>query len=143
MKDLAGNAMAADFVVTWTTGASSDAGPPTVLGTTVPDGAVNVSIDTRLAATFSEGMDPLTVTNVNCTVTETLSGELALAVTVSYSGVTLEFVLDRFAPMPHYLLFPNTTYTVTLKGGVGGVEDLAGNPMANDYAWTFTTGPPI
>ena len=35
--------------------------------------------------------------------------------------------------MPDNLLVPNTSYTVTLKGGFGGVEDLAGNPMANDY----------
>jgi len=143
VKDLAGNPMTADFVLTWTTGASSDAGAPTVLGTTVPDGAVNVPINARIGATFSEGMDPLTITNVNCTVTETLSGESALAATVSYTGVSLEFILGGFGPIPLYMLRPNTNYTVTLKGGVGGVEDLAGNPMANDYAWTFTTGPPI
>jgi hypothetical protein len=143
VKDLAGNPMTADFVLTWTTGASSDAGPPTVVGTTIPDGAVNVPINTRLGATFSEGMDPLTITNVNCTVRETLSGTLAVAATVSYSGVSLEFILDRFGPRPSYILLPYTTYTVTLQGGVGGVEDLAGNPMANDYVWTFTTGPPI
>ena len=98
VKDLAGNPMTADFVLTWTTGVSSDAGPPTVLGTTVPDGAVNVPINTRIGATFSEGMDPLTITNVNCTLAETLSGTLAVAATVSYSGVSLEFVLIRFGP---------------------------------------------
>jgi hypothetical protein len=142
VKDLAGNPMTADFVLTWTTGASSDAGAPTVLGTTVPDGAVNVPISARIGATFSEGMDPLTITNVNCTLAETLSGTLVETARVSYSGVSLEFVLLDFGP-PHYILLPYTTYTATLKGGVGGVEDLAGNPMANDYVWTFTTGPPI
>ena len=100
VKDLAGNPMTADFVLTWTTGASSDAGAPTVLGTTVPDGAVNVPINTRIGATFSEGMDPLTITNVNCTIAETLTGTLAVAATVSYSGVSLEFILDRFGPRP-------------------------------------------
>ena len=58
--------------------------------TAVTDGAVNVPIDTRLGATFSEGMAPLTITNVNCTVTEILSGELALAITEGFSGVSYD-----------------------------------------------------
>ena len=27
----------------------------------------------------------------------------------------------------------------TLKGGVGGITDVAGNPLAADVSWTFTT----
>src|SRR5829696_7345345 len=40
---------------------------------------------------------------------------------------------------PSSVLEANTTYTATVKGGPGGVKDLAGNPMAQDYTWTFTT----
>ncbi len=143
VKDLAGNAMVSDFVWAWTTGAGPDTDPPTILVATVANGAVDVPVNTRLGATFSEGMDPLTITNVNCTVTETLTGGPALAVTVSFAGATLEFVLDSFGPTPPSLLLPNTNYTVSIKGGIGGVADLAGNPMANDYLLTFTTGPEI
>jgi len=38
------------------------------------------------------------------------------------------------------MLLPNTGYTATIKGGVGGVADLAGNPMVSDYEWNWTTG---
>lgn len=39
--------------------------------------------------------------------------------------------------MPESPLLPSTTYTATLGSGA---TDLAGNGLAADYAWTFTTG---
>ena len=36
----------------------------------------------------------------------------------------------------------STTYTAKIKGGAGGVTDLAGNPLAADSTWTFTTAAP-
>ena len=33
----------------------------------------------------------------------------------------------------------STDYSATVKGGVDGVKDLAGNPLASDVTWTFTT----
>jgi hypothetical protein len=36
-------------------------------------------------------------------------------------------------------LAANTTYTATIKGGTGGVKDAAGNALASDRTWTFTT----
>ena len=139
MKDLAGNVMANDYVWSWTTSVSTDTSPPLVASTTIANGATGVAIDAKVGAMFSEGMDPLTVTNVNCLLTETVSGVAANAVTVSYSGGSVDFILDSFGPSPPSLLHPGTSYTVTIKGGVGGVEDLAGNPMTNDYQWHFTT----
>lgn len=35
----------------------------------------------------------------------------------------------------------STTYTATLKGGTDGVKDVAGNPLATDKVWSFTTAP--
>ena len=34
----------------------------------------------------------------------------------------------------------STLYTATIKGGAAGAKDLAGNPLAADMVWTFTTG---
>jgi hypothetical protein len=132
VEDLAGNTMAADFVNSWTTGSAPDTTPPTVTGTINANGATNVAVNTKVGATFSEGMNPLTITNQNFTLKQTVSGA-AVAGTVNYSGVSAVFT-------PSGNLAFNTNYTVTVKGGVGGVEDLAGNPMAADFVISWTTG---
>jgi len=128
---LEGVAMAANYTWSWTTAAAPDTTAPTVTGTIHANGATNVAINTKVGATFSEGMDPLTVTNVNFTLKETVTGT-AVAGTVSYSGVSAVFI-------PLSNLASSTGYTVTVKGGVGGVTDLAGNPMASDFVISWTT----
>src|ERR1035437_9947051 len=126
-----GVAMAANYTWSWTTAAAPDTTAPTVTGTIHANGATNVAINAKVGATFSEGMDPLTVTNVNFTLKETVTGT-AVAGTVSYSGVSAVFI-------PLSNLASSTGYTVTVKGGVGGVTDLAGNPMASDFVISWTT----
>jgi len=131
-KDLAGNALAVDKVWSWTTAANIDATAPTVSGTVNADGAVGVAINTKVGASFSEAMDPLTITNVNFTLKETISGNV-VAGTVDYSSVNATFI-------PLSNLTGNTQYTATIKGGIAGVKDLASNPLAVDKVWSFTTG---
>jgi hypothetical protein len=41
---------------------------------------------------------------------------------------------------PSSKLDAKTRYTAKIKGGQNGVKDLAGNPLASDYSWSFTTG---
>src|SRR5450759_1714422 len=86
-----GVAMAANYTWSWTTAAAPDTTAPTVTGTIHANGATNVAINAKVGATFSEGMDPLTVTNVNFTLKETVTGT-AVAGTVSYSGVSAVFI---------------------------------------------------
>ncbi|MFA6444406.1 MAG: Ig-like domain-containing protein, partial [Sterolibacterium sp.] len=88
-KDVRGNPLASNFVISWTTGAAPDTTPPTVTGTINANGATNIAINTAGGATFSEGMDPLTMTNVNYTLT-TDAGAVVPGV-VSYSGVSAVF----------------------------------------------------
>jgi len=130
-KDLAGNSLAADFVTSWTTGTSTDTTAPIVNGTTNVNGATNVAINSQIGATFGEGMDPLTITNVNFTLKNTASGA-AVPGTVSYSGVNAVFT-------PASNLSTSTGYTATIKGGANGAKDLAGNALAADFVWSFTT----
>jgi hypothetical protein len=128
-KDLAGNPLAANYGWSWTTGAIADATAPTVTGTINADGATGVAINTKVGATFSEGMDPLTITNLTFTFKETVSGA-AVAGTTTYSGVSAVFI-------PASALTVNTRYTATITTGA---EDLAGNPLAANYGWSWTTG---
>src|SRR5437588_12716 len=57
-------------------------------------------------------------------------GTTAVAGTVSYAGVTATF-------NPVSTLAPNTTYTATITTGA---RDLAGNALATNFGWSFTTG---
>ena len=47
---------------------------------------------------------------------------------------------DTVTLNPTANLATSTLYTATIKGGAAGVKDLAGNPLAADKVWTFTTG---
>src|SRR6185369_11364253 len=123
--------MASDFVTSWTTGTAPDTSAPVVTGTIHANGATNVAVNTTVGATFSEGMNPLTITNVNFTLKNAATGA-AVAGTVSYSGMNAVFT-------PTNVLDLNTRYTATIKGGVSGAKDLAGNPLASDYVWSWTT----
>ena len=129
--DLAGNRLASDFTSSWTTGAIVDSTAPTVVGTINANGATNVPINTKIGATFSEGMDPLTVTVPNFQVKQTVSGA-AVPGTLNYSGVDAVFT-------PTSNLALSTGYTITVKGAPNGVKDLAGNLMVSDYVWSWTT----
>jgi len=125
-KDLAGNALATDYVWSFTTGTVADSIAPTVTSTDPVNAATGVAINKNIAATFSESMDPLTIT----TTTFTLEGATAVSGTVTYSGVIAVF-------NPASDLAYNTTYTATITTGAA---DLAGNALATDYVWSFTTG---
>ena len=125
--DLAGNAMAGDYVWSFTTGAVADTTAPTVIATVNADGATNVATNTRIAATFSEAMNPLTITTATFVLEQ---GTTQISGTVTYSGVIAVFA-------PASILAANTEYTCTITTGA---QDLAGNAMAIDYVWSWTTG---
>jgi hypothetical protein len=125
--DLADNKMVEDYVWTFTTGTTADVTPPQVSSTTPANEATDVALNAPLSATFSEAMDPLTISTVTFTL---LDGTVPVAGTVSYSGVTATF-------HPVASLDGDTTYTATI---VSLAADLAGNKLAEDYVWSFSTG---
>ncbi len=127
VRDVAGNAMVNDYVWTFTTGATADVTPPTVISTVPANGATDVSLNGNITATFSEAMDPSTITTTTFTVQH---GVTFISGTVTYIGVTATF-------NPASDLTPSTDYTATITTGV---RDVTGNAMVNDYVWTFTTG---
>src|SRR5437867_1883532 len=126
-RDLAGNALAADFVWSFTTGVAPDTTAPAVSATVPANTASGVGLSGQIASTFSEAMDASTINTSTFTLKQ---GTTPVAGTVSYSGVTATFT-------PAANLAPLATYTATISTGA---RDLAGNALASDMSWSFTTG---
>ena len=111
---------------------TSDTGPPTVTSVTPAHGDANVFTGTDVSAIFSESIKPETITTATLTVRDA-SGGLVPA-SVSYDAAARKATLD-----PTARLEPTATYTARVAGGPAGVLDAAGNPLAADKVWTFTT----
>lgn len=133
--DLAGNTLAANKVWTFTTGSASDTTAPTVTLVNPADLATAVCLNKTVNATFSEAMDPLTLTTVNFTLAKTATPGVLVDGVVTYDAATKIASLNPTAD-----LSSSTQYTATVVGGASGVKDLAGNALAVNKVWTFTTG---
>ena len=64
-------------------------------------------------------------------------GGASVSALVSYNAAQRQVTIEPVRPLQ-----ASTTYTATIKGGANGVTDLAGNPLAADSSWTFTTAAP-
>jgi hypothetical protein len=106
---------------------------PTVRSTSPRSGAMGVALNKKITVGFSKAMAPLTITAATFTLKR---GNTPIAGTVSYAGTTATF-------SPTGNLAPNTTFTATITGGASGVKDLAGNRLASNKVWSFTTGAQI
>ncbi|HET6370218.1 MAG TPA: Ig-like domain-containing protein, partial [Nitrospiria bacterium] len=107
-------------------GGKADITPPTVIATDPIILATNVPLSTQIKVTFSEPVDPDTVTDATFFVS-TNRGNIPGGITLS--GNTAIFTPDDD-------LLPGTLYTATASAAV---TDLAGNAMIGAFAWVFTT----
>jgi methionine-rich copper-binding protein CopC len=104
-----------------------DTTPPTVASTSPAAGAANVATGSSVAATFSEPVQPSTVT-----LTLTGPGGAAVAAPpASYNSSTQTETLTPSSPLAN-----SSTYTATVAAGV---KDLAGNATTAPVSWSFTT----
>lgn len=110
--------------------AAVDNTAPAVTSTVPADNAVNVAIDVWIMATFDEAIDPATVDNTSFILTDALDNVVDGTVTVSADNTTATFTPSAF-------LDNTAVYTATLTTDV---TDLAGNPLADNVVWSFTTG---
>lgn len=130
-KSLAGLPLAANEVWSFTTGAAIDTTPPTITLLSPEAGAIGVckgdgTFGKTIAATFDKDMQPLTITAAG---SFTVAGITGL---VTYDPLTR---IAAFVPTAD--LAPGTLYTATITTAV---QDLAGNAMAANRVWSFTTG---
>jgi len=131
-QNLAGTALANNYVWTFTTGAAPAVISPEIVSTVPANAAANVPLNQAVSATFTEAMNPLSIT----TATFQLAGPGGVPVvgTVSYDAINF---IATFTPTA--ALSANTTYIATITSGA---TDLAGNPLGNTGAsnpWSFTT----
>jgi len=122
-KSSSGASLAADKVWSFTT-----VGLPAAGATDPLDNATAVSLSKVVAITFSVAMDPLTITSSTFMLKQ---GTTAVAGAVAYSGTTATFT-------PTTALAPNTVYTATVTTGA---KNIAGDAIAANKVWSFTTVP--
>ena len=115
---------------------ATDTVAPTVATVSPVAGAIDVALSVTIGAAFSEAMDATTISSSTVHVRDAAS--VAIAGSVSYDSV-----LQRAAFTPAAPLTAAATYTATVRGGTSGVKDLAGNPLAADFTWSFTTVAPV
>jgi hypothetical protein len=133
VQNLAGNALASNYVWTFTTGTAAAVIPPEIVSTSPDNAATNVPLNAAVSATFTEAMNPLTITTATFTLTG--SGGASVAGTLSYDAINF---IATFTPTA--ALAPSTIYTATVTSGA---MDLGGNPLGTAGApnpWSFITG---
>jgi hypothetical protein len=126
-KDLAGNAIATNLVSSFTTGAAADVTLPRVNATDPLADATGIARNKIVSLTFSETMDETTINGETFFLKQ---GSSSVEGTLSYEGMTANFT-------PSNVLAASTTYTATITTGA---KDRAGNALAADVVWEFTTG---
>src|SRR6202166_1693428 len=125
VRDLFGNALATNFVWSFTTAANGCNPPPTVLSVTPPNASTGVCSNSVVTATFSEGMNVATVNAATFTVAPGVSG------TITHDASNAVFTFTPSSP-----LAVSTVYSATLSTGV---RDSFGNALATNFVWSFTT----
>ena len=129
VKDAAGNALANNFSWSFTT-VAADITPPTVNAVSPLNGATGVITGTTVVANLSEAVNPSTVTTSTFQLKDAGSNVIPATINTSSGQIVLT---------PSGALANSAVYTATITGGASGVKDLAGNPLASNYSWSFTT----
>jgi hypothetical protein len=126
-KNVAGLGLASNHTFSFTTGTGSDNILPVVNSSDPLNNATGVAINKVVSTTFSKAMNPSTINNSTFTLKQ---GTTAVTGTVAYNGTTATFTSSN-------ILVASTTYTATITTGA---KDLAGNALATNNVWNFTTG---
>jgi methionine-rich copper-binding protein CopC len=130
VTDLAGNALAADYVWTFTVPLDLDVTAPEVVVTYPDDLATDVPLQASMHASFSEPMDPATLTTAT------------FRVSVVGVGTAIPGVVFYDATSPIATFVPNDPFVIGtsyLAAVTTGAQDLAGLPLTADHVWTFST----
>jgi hypothetical protein len=124
------------FVLTINAVGGPDITAPTVTSRSPDNNATGVAVSTVVTGTFSEAIALATLTAASFHLNDGVDNVTG-TVSLDAAGTTATFT-------PSAPLADNTTYTATLTTAI---TDVAGNALAADHVWTFTTGltvvPPV
>jgi hypothetical protein len=126
-KNAGGTVLATNVVWTFTTGTIS---APKVNSTDPTNLLIGVALNKVISATFSEAMDPLTISTLSYTLK---IGTTPVTGTVNYAGSTATFY-------PTGGLLSGNTYTATITTAA---KNVGGISIADNYVWSFSTVSPL
>ncbi|MEM7205275.1 MAG: Ig-like domain-containing protein [Planctomycetota bacterium] len=129
ITDRSGNPLATAQTYSFTTGTDSTA--PRLRESTPQPDAVRVTRRVRPEVQLDEPIDPLRVT----TATVVLAADEGAAPTYTVETVGS----DRVRVLPSEPLAPGAGYTLTVRSGLDGLRDTAGNPLGADIVVRFRT----
>ncbi len=109
-----------------------DATPPIVTSVSPIPGVANAFSSAPIKAQLSEGLTASTISSSTFILKDAQNN--VVPASVSYDAVNRTIYLQPTQP-----LNGATTYTATIKGGLAGISDLAGNKLAADFVWSFAT----
>jgi len=108
----------------------ADTTPPEVSAVSPLDSAQNVTINSAVTVNFSEEIDASTLSDTSLVLS---GGTTPVNVSVIYNSQSKQAVFTPTSNLQY-----DTFYIATLHNSI---SDVSGNPMLNDFAWSFTTAP--
>ncbi|MCP2500770.1 MAG: Ig-like domain-containing protein [Deltaproteobacteria bacterium] len=116
------------FALTINPAGAPDNTAPTVSSTSPDNNATGVAVGTAVTGTFNEPIAPATLTAASFRLNDGVDNVTG-TVSLNAAGTIATFT-------PSAPLADNTTYTATLTTAI---TDVAGNALAANHVWTFTT----
>jgi hypothetical protein len=137
VQNVALQPMASSYTWIFETGTTTNTTSPELVSTVPASAATNVPLNQAVSATFTEAMNPLTLTAATFLLYEgTSASGTPIPATITYDPVNFIATLTPTSP-----LIASTHYTAIVTTGA---TDLAGNPLGNTgpppNPWTFETG---
>jgi hypothetical protein len=121
--------------VVFNTSGPTDITPPIVIRNTPANGAANVALTGTVSATFNEAMDAASISANSFELRN--AANVVVPASVTYNAANFTATLTPTNPLAAL-----TLHTVSVKGGATDprVKDAAGNALAANFTWSFTTG---
>jgi ketosteroid isomerase-like protein len=124
-QDTFGEALASNFVWTFTTATTACTASTSPAVLSVTPAAAGACLNSGITATFNEAMNPATIDTTTFTVAPGVTGVVTLDGTSRIATFT-----------PSANLAASTTYTATITTGA---QNPSGDALASNFVWSFTT----